>query len=161
MLIKSHCHSLLSRISYMLSMHHGGRILIQKAHAQGRTQIMGILNITPDSFSDGGQLTSVDAAVQHARKLVSEGADVLDIGGQSTRPGADRLTAAQEASRVVPVIRWESPACCTFPQADCDSRFQTLSPCLTADRVPACFWHQDTAPPDLYSVTTGVCGTPP
>ncbi len=72
---------------------------------QGRTQIMGILNITPDSFSDGGQLMSVDAAVQHARKLVAEGADVLDVGGQSTRPGADRLTAAQEAARVVPVIR--------------------------------------------------------
>ena len=73
---------------------------------QGRTQIMGILNITPDSFSDGGQLMSVDAAVQHARKLVSQGADLLDIGGQSTRPGADRLTAAQEAERVVPVMRW-------------------------------------------------------
>ena len=86
-------------------MHHGSGILNQKAHVQGRTQIMGILNITPDSFSDGGQLTSVDAAVQHARKLVSEGADVLDIGGQSTRPGADRLTAAQEAARVLPVIR--------------------------------------------------------
>ena len=76
-----------------------------KSHLQGRTQIMGILNITPDSFSDGGRLASVGTAVAHARKLVSEGADVLDIGGQSTRPGADRLTAAQEAERVVPVIR--------------------------------------------------------
>ena len=66
---------------------------------------MGILNITPDSFSDGGQLTSVSAAMGHARRLVSEGADMLDIGGQSTRPGADRLSAAEEAKRVVPVIR--------------------------------------------------------
>ena len=66
---------------------------------------MGILNITPDSFSDGGQLTSVSAAVVHARRLVSEGADMLDIGGQSTRPGADRLSATEEAQRVVPVIR--------------------------------------------------------
>ena len=72
---------------------------------QGRTQIMGILNITPDSFSDGGQLPSVHAAVAHARKLVSEGADMLDIGGQSTRPGADRLSASDEAQRVLPVIR--------------------------------------------------------
>ena len=69
------------------------------------TQVMGILNITPDSFSDGGQLTSVSAAVEHARRLVLEGADMLDIGGQSTRPNADRLSAAEEAHRVVPVIR--------------------------------------------------------
>lgn len=75
---------------------------------------MGILNITPDSFSNGGQLTSVAAAVQHARKLVSEGADLLDIGGQSTRPGADRLTAAEEAKRVLPVIRC---SCCPPPMS--------------------------------------------
>jgi len=79
--------------------------VIYASFVQGRTQIMGILNITPDSFSDGGQLMSVDAAVQHAKKLVSEGADMLDVGGQSTRPGADRLTPAQEAQRVLPVIR--------------------------------------------------------
>jgi dihydropteroate synthase len=75
------------------------------AAVQGRTQVMGILNVTPDSFSDGGQLTSVHAAVLHAQKLVSEGADMLDIGGQSTRPGAGRIRAFEEAQRILPVIR--------------------------------------------------------
>jgi len=72
---------------------------------QGRTQIMGILNVTPDSFSDGGQLPSVEAAVAAARQMVAAGADLLDIGGQSTRPGSDRLPADMELQRVLPVIR--------------------------------------------------------
>lgn len=67
---------------------------------------MGILNVTPDSFSDGGQLATLDCAVQHARRMVADGADIIDVGGQSTRPGAERLSDAQEAERVVPVIRW-------------------------------------------------------
>ena len=66
--------------------------------------IMGILNATPDSFSDGGQFTSVDAAVRHALTMVEEGADILDIGGESTRPGADKVSVQQELDRVVPVI---------------------------------------------------------
>jgi dihydropteroate synthase len=65
---------------------------------------MGVLNITPDSFSDGGQFNSVESALAHATQLVAEGASVLDIGGESTRPGAARLTEAQEQARVLPVI---------------------------------------------------------
>ena len=69
-----------------------------------RPQIMGIVNVTPDSFSDGGQHASVQAAVEHGLKLVSEGADLLDVGGESTRPGADPVDEATELARVLPVI---------------------------------------------------------
>ena len=67
-------------------------------------RIMGIVNVTPDSFSDGGQHNTVDAAICHALRLVSEGADVLDIGGESTRPGAAEVSEAEELQRVIPVI---------------------------------------------------------
>ena len=66
---------------------------------------MGIVNATPDSFSDGGRHLDPDAALAHARRLIAEGADILDIGGESTRPGAEPLDAATEIGRVVPVIR--------------------------------------------------------
>ncbi len=72
--------------------------------------VMGVLNVTPDSFSDGGRFTDLDTAVAHATRLVSEGAQLIDIGGESTRPGADRVDAATEISRVVPVIRALAPA---------------------------------------------------
>ena len=66
---------------------------------------MGIVNVTPDSFSDGGAFLDVDAAVQHGRELVRQGADLLDIGGESTRPGAHPVCAEEEIRRVIPVIR--------------------------------------------------------
>jgi dihydropteroate synthase len=66
--------------------------------------LMGIVNVTPDSFSDGGRFIDTVAASAHARRLISEGADILDIGGESTRPGAEPATAADEIARVVPVI---------------------------------------------------------
>ena len=66
--------------------------------------VMGILNVTPDSFSDGGRYADVAAAVQHGIALYAAGADIVDIGGESTRPGADRIDAVTEAARVVPVI---------------------------------------------------------
>lgn len=66
---------------------------------------MGVLNVTPDSFSDGGRYESIDAAVMHAQELVAEGADLIDVGGESTRPGAERVAADVEIARVVPVIR--------------------------------------------------------
>lgn len=69
-----------------------------------RTLVMGILNVTPDSFSDGGRYQDKDAAVQRALYLLQEGADILDIGGESTRPGAARINPQVEQSRVVPVI---------------------------------------------------------
>jgi dihydropteroate synthase len=65
---------------------------------------MGILNVTPDSFSDGGRYTAVDAAVEHGMELVRDGADIVDIGGESTRPGAPRVDPATEMERVLPVI---------------------------------------------------------
>lgn len=65
---------------------------------------MGIVNVTPDSFSDGGRFDSVETALAHARRLASEGADILDVGGESTRPGAEPVDAAAEIERVVPVI---------------------------------------------------------
>ncbi|MBD3915746.1 dihydropteroate synthase [Nocardioides hwasunensis] len=66
---------------------------------------MGIVNVTPDSFSDGGLYDTTDAAVAHGRELLAQGADLLDIGGESTRPGATRPLVAEELDRVVPVIR--------------------------------------------------------
>lgn len=66
--------------------------------------VMGIVNVTPDSFSDGGRFVDRDPAVRHARALVAAGADVLDVGGESTRPGADPVTADEELARVEPVI---------------------------------------------------------
>lgn len=70
-----------------------------------RPRIMGILNVTPDSFWDGGRHTGVAAAVRHAESLVRDGADVLDIGGESTRPGAVHVPVAEETARVVPLVR--------------------------------------------------------
>jgi dihydropteroate synthase len=69
-----------------------------------RTLIMGILNVTPDSFSDGGSYDSVQNAVKRAREMVEEGADIIDIGGESTRPGHDPVSAEDEIARVVPII---------------------------------------------------------
>jgi dihydropteroate synthase len=67
-------------------------------------RVMGIVNVTPDSFSDGGLFLDADAAIAHGRELIAEGADILDFGGESTRPGAEPVDAEEEARRVVPVI---------------------------------------------------------
>jgi dihydropteroate synthase len=69
-----------------------------------RPRIMGIVNVTPDSFSDGGLLASSEAAIAHALRLAADGADILDIGGESTRPGAEAITVDEELRRVIPVI---------------------------------------------------------
>jgi len=69
-----------------------------------RTRVMGIVNVTPDSFSDGGAHATTEAAVAHGVKLAEEGADILDVGGESTRPGADEVPLEEELRRVVPVI---------------------------------------------------------
>lgn len=69
-----------------------------------RTYIMGILNVTPDSFSDGGKFTTPDQAVRHALKMIDDGADIIDIGGESTRPGAEPISAEEELKRIIPVI---------------------------------------------------------
>jgi dihydropteroate synthase len=72
--------------------------------ALDRPRIMGIINVTPDSVSDGGRLKSAEAAIAHGLKLAEEGADILDIGGESTRPGADYVPVEEELNRVIPVI---------------------------------------------------------
>ena len=66
--------------------------------------IMGILNVTPDSFSDGGKFNNIDSALSHAEAMISEGADIIDVGGESTRPGFVRISDEEEISRIVPVI---------------------------------------------------------
>lgn len=69
-----------------------------------RPRIMGILNVTPDSFSDGGRYAQVQAAIEHARAMVAAGADLIDVGGESTRPGAEPVTLEEELRRVIPVL---------------------------------------------------------
>ena len=71
---------------------------------KNKTYIMGILNVTPDSFSDGGKYNHLDAALFHAEEMLRDGADIIDIGGESTRPGHTVITDQEEISRVVPVI---------------------------------------------------------
>lgn len=66
--------------------------------------VMGILNITPDSFADGGRHNSLETALQRAREMIGEGVDIIDIGGESTRPGAQRVSGDEELARVIPVI---------------------------------------------------------
>ncbi len=70
-----------------------------------KTHIMGILNFTPNSFSDGGKFNTIDAAIAHAQKMVSEGADIIDVGGESSRPGAKPVALKEELRRVIPVIK--------------------------------------------------------
>lgn len=69
-----------------------------------QTYIMGILNVTPDSFSDGGRYSRLDAALSHAEKMIKEGADIIDVGGESTRPGHVQITDEEETERVAPII---------------------------------------------------------
>lgn len=71
---------------------------------KNRTYIMGILNVTPDSFSDGGKFDRLDDALKHAEKMIAEGADIIDIGGESTRPGCTEISAEEEIERIIPVI---------------------------------------------------------
>ena len=78
-----------------------GRRTFDLAH---RGIIMGVINVTPDSFSDGGNFNSIGAAVEHGLRLAEEGAEILDIGGESTRPGAAPVSAAEELRRVIPVV---------------------------------------------------------
>jgi len=86
-------------------MNHLWRICGRDHDLSQRGMIMGIVNVTPDSFSDGGRFLDAGRAVEHALRLVEEGADILDIGGESTRPGAEPVEEAEELRRVIPVIR--------------------------------------------------------
>ncbi len=77
---------------------------LDKLHHPTKPLIMGILNATPDSFSDGGLFTDLESASRHALEMVSQGADIIDVGGESTRPGAEPVDAAEQIARVVPVL---------------------------------------------------------
>ena len=79
---------------------HAGRL-----GGYGRTLVMGIVNVTPDSFSDGGDFYDPESAISHGRRLAEEGADILDIGGESTRPNAQPVGAKEEWARVGPVLK--------------------------------------------------------
>ncbi len=92
---------------------------------------MGIVNVTPDSFSDGGRFDNADAAIDHALKLVREGADVLDVGGESTRPGAEPVSEEDELKRVLPVIRG------IRRHADVAMSIDTMKPAVAAAAIDA------------------------
>ena len=109
-----------------------------------RTYVMGILNVTPDSFSDGGDWIDPDRAVRRARTMVREGADIIDVGGESTRPGAPQVPAAEETRRVVPVIPLPSGQALGVAAAGYNGRVYFG---LNADRD---------AVPDLELVRTGI-----
>ena len=83
----------------------GNDMVLVRRTARPRPRIMGILNVTPDSFSDGGRYTSLDDAIAHAVRLHEQGADLIDVGGESTRPGAHRVSPEEEQQRVLPVVR--------------------------------------------------------
>ena len=80
-------------------------MIVEKIENLTKTAICGIINVTPDSFSDGGQFFAVEEALKQAKKLIAEGATILDIGGESTRPGSSYVEIEEEIQRVVPVIK--------------------------------------------------------
>ncbi|BBN97378.1 dihydropteroate synthase [Sporolactobacillus terrae] len=91
--------------TYKLSPYHLLKVRETTLDFRKKTVIMGILNVTPDSFSDGGRFNHLDLAVQHARQMESDGADIIDIGGESTRPGHLPVDLDEEIARVVPMIQ--------------------------------------------------------
>lgn len=78
---------------------------MSKQRRSNRVRVMGVINTTPDSFSDGGQFDTTDKALKYARRLIDDGADILDIGGESTRPGSRNVDAREELARTIPLIR--------------------------------------------------------
>src|SRR5438876_1956177 len=96
-----------------------------------RPLVMGIVNVTPDSFSDGGMHTDPAAAIAHALRLIDEGADLLDIGGESTRPGADPVPLEEELRRVVPVVTGLAKQT-RVPLSVDTSKAEVARACLTA-----------------------------
>ena len=84
---------------------HNGKSATTRYTIGERTLIMGVLNVTPDSFSDGGRYLDPDAAAARAMEMEQQGADIIDIGAESTRPGSERINAGEELRRLVPVLK--------------------------------------------------------
>jgi len=103
----------------------------QKQLSIAEPVVMGILNVTPDSFSDGGQFNRVESAVSHALAMVEQGAQIIDIGGESTRPGAQLVSEQEELDRVLPVIQ------ALRVQSDCCISIDTSKPVLMSEAVQA------------------------
>src|ERR1041384_4124222 len=80
------------------------RIAGQTVDLSARAMIMGVLNVTPDSFSDGGEFFATDKAIEQGQRMAAEGAQIIDVGGESTRPGAEGVSVDEEIGRVIPVI---------------------------------------------------------
>ncbi len=101
------CPRIAEEIEETLENHSKGTLTLKAGGRQlriDRPLVMGVVNVTPDSFSDGGEFLDPEMAIAHAKKLVKEGADILDIGGESSRPGSDTLPAKEELERIVPVL---------------------------------------------------------
>ncbi|MEV6341757.1 dihydropteroate synthase [Actinoplanes sp. NPDC051851] len=111
---------------------------------------MGVLNVTPDSFSDGGRYSDLASAVEHGISLYGEGADIVDVGGESTRPGAERIDAATEAARVVPVI--ESLAAAGVPMSIDTTRAAVAEAALAAGAIAVNDVSGGLADPSMASV---------
>lgn len=98
--------------------------------AGDRPLVMGVLNVTPDSFSDGGRFDAPDAARERARAMLAEGADIIDVGGESTRPGASGVDTAQERARVIPLIE-------SLAALDCPLSVDTSKPAIMSEAAAA------------------------
>ena len=81
------------------------RIGTKEFDTKNKTYVMGILNVTPDSFSDGGKYNQIDAALRHAEEMIADGAAIIDVGGESTRPGYTKISDEEEIARTAPVIK--------------------------------------------------------
>ena len=90
-----------------------------------RPRIMGIVNVTPDSFSDGGEHATTEAAVAWGRKLAADGADIIDVGGESTRPGAADVSLEEELARVIPVVTCKSSKDHSKPRNEVDTSLKS------------------------------------
>ena len=109
--------------------------------SQARPLVMGVVNVTPDSFSDGGRFLDAGAALSHARRLIAEGADILDIGGESTRPGAQPVPESEEIARVAPLIE------AVRRESDIRISIDTMKPAVARAAVAAgaSIWNDVTA----------------
>jgi dihydropteroate synthase len=121
-----------------------------------RPLVMGIVNVTPDSFSDGGRFAAADAALAHARRLIDEGADVLDLGGESTRPGAAEVGEEEELRRVVPLV--ERLADCGVPLSVDTSKPAVMRATLGAGAAIVNDVRALKAPGALEAVSGSDCG---